>query len=104
MEVVINKCYGGFELSDECAIALGAILVEWPGMKGIYYHRFPKGECDTDFRTNPRLIALIKEKGSEWCSGPYARLKVVTVPDDVNWEITDYDGVETIEEVHNSWG
>ena len=25
------------------------------------------------------------------------------IPDDVEWEIDDYDGIETIHEVHRSW-
>ena len=30
-------------------------------------------------------------------------LYVVEVPDDVKWTITDYDGVEQVEEVHRVW-
>lgn len=56
-----------------------------------------------DYRTNPKLIRLMETKGSEWCSGSFAELKVVEIPDNVQWEIRDYNGIETIEEVHRSW-
>lgn len=100
MKVVINRCYGGFGLSDECAIALGAVLKQ---LGDYFYQEFPNGKWAQDYRTDPKLIRLMETKGSEWCSGSFAELKVVEVPDDVEWEIRDYDGMETIEEVHQSW-
>ena len=30
-------------------------------------------------------------------------MKVVEIPDDISWEISDYDGWETVEEIHRSW-
>ena len=33
----------------------------------------------------------------------YAELKIVEVPDDVVWEIDEYDGLESISEVHRRW-
>jgi hypothetical protein len=54
-------------------------------------------------RNDPRLITLMEEKGSEWCSGDYAKLKIVEIPDDVEWEIAEYDGNEWVEEVHRTW-
>ena len=100
MKVVINRCYGGFGLSDECAIALGAVLKQFGDY---FYQEFPNGKRAQNYRTDPKLIRLMETKGSEWCSGSFAELKVVEVPDDVEWEIHDYDGMETIEEVHRSW-
>lgn len=100
MKVVINRCYGGFELSNECAITLGAVLKQFGDY---FYQEFPNGKCAQDYRTDPKLIHLMETKGSEWCSGSFACLKVVEVPDDIKWEIHDYDGMETIEEVHRSW-
>ncbi len=100
MKVVINRCYGGFGLSEECAIALGAVLKQFGDY---FYPEFPNGKWAQDYRTDPKLIHLMETKGSEWCSGSFAKLKVVEIPDDVKWEIHDYDGIETIEEVHQSW-
>ena len=105
MKIVINACFGGFGLSDECAVALGAKIAM--GGFGWTYHDWGVDDktfrCDSDQRTNPKLIELMETKGSKWCSGTYAKLKVVEIPDDVDWEISDYDGAETIEEVHRSW-
>lgn len=53
-------------------------------------------------RTDPVLIRVVKELGEDASSGS-SRLKVVEVPDDVNWEMKEYDGAEFIEEVHRTW-
>jgi hypothetical protein len=53
-------------------------------------------------RTDPDLIAVVEELGDE-ANGEHARLEVVEVPDGIAWELEDYDGNETIEEVHRSW-
>lgn len=54
-------------------------------------------------RTDPDLIKVIEELGSEKASGACAKIKIVEIPDDVAWEIDDYDGIESIHEVHRSW-
>jgi hypothetical protein len=33
----------------------------------------------------------------------HAELRVVEVPDDVNWVIEEYDGLEWVAEVHRTW-
>lgn len=54
-------------------------------------------------RTHPDLIEVIETLGEEsW--GEYAELKIVEIPDDIEWSIDEYDGVETIHEAHRSWG
>lgn len=79
MKFVLNKCYGGASLSDDAVKALGR--------DG--YYDFKRQDAD--------LIALIEEKGSEFCSGDCSHLFVVTVPEEAtDWEIEDYDGIETI--------
>lgn len=104
MKVVINTCYGGFGISNQCAALMGAEVfdtcIPW---RYNAYHTWEDDKDDEDFRTDERLIALIEEKGSEWCSDIHAQLKVVEIPDDIEWEIDEYDGMETIEEVHRSW-
>lgn len=85
MKVVINRCFGGFSISEAAARELG--------VSSVY----------AVSRTDPRLISLIESKGTDYCSGSCARLKVVEIPDDIEWEINDYDGKEAIEEVHRTW-
>jgi len=56
-----------------------------------------------DVRKDADLIAIIEEYGSRKCSGMCASLKVIEIPDDVEWEIDEYDGLESIHEVHRVW-
>jgi len=53
-------------------------------------------------RTHPDLIQVVKRLGDK-ANGHCAELKIVKIPDDVEYEISEYDGNETIEEVHRSW-
>lgn len=53
-------------------------------------------------RTDKDLIAVVEELG-EKADGRCAKLSVVEIPDGIEWEISEYDGVETIEEKHRSW-
>lgn len=91
MKVVINKCFGGFGLSQKAYEFLG---LEWDGY-GYKYN-------DYDKRTDTRLVECVEALGEE-ASGTFANLKVVDIPDDIKWEIDYYDGIETIHEVHRSW-
>jgi hypothetical protein len=53
-------------------------------------------------RTDSILIQVIEELGDK-ADGWAAKLDIVDVPDDVNWYIDDYDGVESVRENHRSW-
>ena len=37
-------------------------------------------------------------------NGRYSKVVVVKIPDDVNWGIEEYDGVEWVSEAHRTWG
>jgi hypothetical protein len=39
----------------------------------------------------------------EMVNGRFSNLKIVEIPDDVEWQIDDYDGMETIHEKHRMW-
>lgn len=73
---------------------------------GVHTNDFEDGTL-VCFRDNVRedadLIAIIEEYGSKKCSGMCSSLKVVEIPDDVQWEIDEYDGLESIHEVHRVW-
>lgn len=85
MKVVINRCYGGFGLSEKAMKFLG-VDSSWPDIT----------------RNDPKLAECVEKLGEE-ANGVYAELKVVEIPDDVNWEIGEYDGLEWVEEVHRRW-
>lgn len=89
MKVVINKCYGGFCLSKEAYEYLG---LAWDG----YGYKY------NDNRTDLKLVECVETLG-DIASGSLAELKVVEIPDDVDWYIDEYDGIEWIAETHRTW-
>ena len=54
-------------------------------------------------RTDSDLIRAIEIVGTEEASGKYASLKIVEIPDDVEWELGEYDGREWVAEKHRTW-
>ena len=88
MKIVINKCFGGFSLSQK---AYEFLVHEWDG--------FGHGEWE---RNDPKLVQCVEQLGKA-ADGLYAELKVVEIPDDVDWGIDDYDGMESISENHRVW-
>jgi hypothetical protein len=118
MKIVISVCPGGFGLSRKAAERLrdeGYPLAieefktrtEWaegedPGLQALAtlthnqrLRRMP--------RDDPALIRIVEELGPEVASGENAKLKVVEIPDDVEWEIDEYNGSEQIAEKHRTW-
>lgn len=88
MKVVINTCFGGFSVSRKAMEQMG---FKWDG------YGYPEIE-----RTDPRLVAVVEELGKK-ASGPTAELRVVEIPDGIEYEIEEYDGYEHIAEVHRTW-
>lgn len=75
----------------------GDYFAEWTPEHDKYYFNY----CQIE-RDDPALVQVVEELGEE-ANGECAKLKVVSIPADVIYEISDYDGVETIHEVHRSW-
>jgi len=48
------------------------------------------------------LIAVIEELGEE-ANGRCAEIAIVEIPDDVEWEVDEYDGKEWVAEIHRTW-
>jgi hypothetical protein len=91
-KIVINKCFGGFNLSD-------AARAEYITRSGIASDDFAMYEVARD---DAALVAIVEEMGeASW--GDHARLKVVSIPEGVKWQIEEYDGAEHIAEVHRTW-
>lgn len=53
-------------------------------------------------RDDEALVQVVKELGKE-ANEEHSELKIVKIPSYVEWGIDDYDGMETIEEVHQEW-
>lgn len=85
MKIIINDCYGGFDLNDKTIKKLSE--------SGIIVDRFGAG---TSTRTNPELIKMI-ENGKDVTNDEYSHLKIVNIPDNAtDYLITEYDGWERI--------
>jgi hypothetical protein len=60
-------------------------------------------DCWTrDNRTHPLVIRVVEELG-EKANGRCAKLKVVEIPEGVDWQIDEYDGNETVREKSREW-
>lgn len=53
-------------------------------------------------RNDPALVQVVEELG-EAANGFCSELKVVDVPDNVLWHISEYDGRESVAENHRTW-
>lgn len=53
-------------------------------------------------RADPLLIQVVEEL-KEVANGRCADLKIVEIPDGVEWEIDEYDGMEHVAEKHRTW-
>lgn len=95
-KVVINTCYGGFSLSKE-AFELYCQKAGVEGETSLY------DRCHGVPRDDTALVEAVEELGVEKASGVYARLKIVEIPDDVEWHIYEYDGNECVAENHRTW-
>ena len=100
--VVFNQCFGAFGLSD-------AAIPRWADLSGIaltiIYNEDYTGRREVNgkaffemdiARDDPNLIQAIQELGCEESSGETSDLAIAEVPDAMTWEISDYDGIETV--------
>jgi hypothetical protein len=117
MKVVINRCYGGFGLSDEAIMRYaelkGINLVMEPSdskiMGATFYvdgikddaHYFSYYDLSND-RSDPFLIQVVEEMGDK-VNGFASELRIVEVPEEVEWTIEEYDGIEWVAEKHRTW-
>lgn len=58
--------------------------------------------CNRGFRTDPTMIQVVEELGTK-ANGRCAELKIVEIPDGMNYTIEGFDGMEHIAEVHRTW-
>lgn len=54
-------------------------------------------------RTHPLLIKVVKKLGKK-VNGRCADLKIIEIPNNVEFTIEEYDGIEHIAEKHKTWG
>ena len=88
-KIVINQCWGGFGLSKQ-----GEEL----------YQTYSNTPFSHNVKRNdPHLIQVVEElKRKSW--GMSSELYIIEIPDDcTEWEIHDYDGMESVHEKHRYW-
>jgi hypothetical protein len=117
MKIVINSDYGGFSLSNEAIMMYSDVkklnlkMVEDDAYSALgITHFYIDGIISdehyfTDYsipRNDKELVAIV-EALKERADGKYAKLKIVEIPDDVNWYIEEYDGNEWVAERHRTW-
>lgn len=93
-QIVINLRHGGFGLSDEAMELYQAFCRD--------AQIVPEQHDTFIARNSDQLVSVVKVLG-ERANSRYSRLKIVTIPDDVEWTIHEYDGMEWIAEVHRTW-
>lgn len=112
MKVVINKDFGGFGLSDEAfedyLNTKGIPFTKENNTFGFSFYESTNEDANMLFdqdipRDDPVLVEVVERFGSERASGPYASLKIVDIPEDVDWYVAEYDGLEHIAERHRTW-
>ena len=118
MKIVINRCFGGFGLSDQAfelllarkGIEFDKVIVE-NALLGTSYFKAGVPQTDDTYiseyefyqnRADTDLIDVIEQLGDA-ANGWGAELVVVDVPDSVEWHINEYDGIEHVAENHRTW-
>lgn len=114
MKIVINDCYGGFGLSNlaiEKYASIKDIDLEARKAKAPFFddqieYYYTGTENMFSYRDIARndsvLVQVVEELGvnaNDWGS----ELKIVDIPEDVKWQIDEYDGIEWVAEQHRTW-
>ena len=121
MKVVVNRCYGGFGLSlkgltlwcqkkdyslvkSEGGYFFAYSDLPFNGGTLVYDEGLEDKLISDDYidRNDLDLVAVVEELGVE-ANGDCASLRVVEIPDDVAWHISNYDGMEHVAENHRTW-
>ena len=116
MKVVVNRCYGGFGLSEEAT----RLYLQKKGIEFVerensdfsfremsFFVTDENGEEDyfSDHvikRDDPALVEVVEELGNK-AGDSCAALAVLEIPDDVSWHLEEYDGIEWVAEDHRTW-
>lgn len=118
MKIAISKSHAGYSLSKRA-------MYKYAELKGITLYDNSKehtyGDWYTDYytsrkrtpdsrlscydirRDDPALVETIESLRSE-ANGELADIRIVEIPDDVDWVIEEDDGVEWVAERHRTWG
>lgn len=96
IKVVINSCFGGFDLSDE-AIVMYREAKNLAPETPVYYYEIARDDVD--------LVRIVETLGKK-ANNSYSYLKIVELPlwvMEKGWVIEETDGWEHIAENHCTW-
>lgn len=108
MKIVINSRFGGWSLSEKAGNELGIhfepITIGGKTFDSAIWRDVSEGQLKEHgySRTHPKVIELVERMGKD-ASGTCADLKVIEIPDGVEWTVEEYDGFESIHEAHQVW-
>ena len=94
MKVVINACHGGFGLSDKAEEL-------YKRAKGITGKDTYCVSWDVP-RDDPDLVRIVEQLGTK-ADTSFSQLKIIDIPDGVEFQIEEYDGLEWVAEKHRTW-
>jgi hypothetical protein len=96
VKIVINTCHGGFNMSEKAQkLFCQYSMIEWKDWQEDWsYYDIA--------RNDQYLVRVVEELGDE-VNNRFSELKVVDIPDDVEWQIDEYDGKEWVAEKHRTW-
>ena len=95
MKIVINRCFGGFGLSEAAKVRYCQLKNLRPEALIVSYIG----------RADPDLVLLVEELG-ELANGSCSYLKIVEGPngvEDEDWFIKDFDGKEKVVTYAREW-
>ena len=90
-EVVINNCYGGFNLSKRAT----KLLAKYKGREN---ENIDEYEFVYISRHDKDLLRVVHELGESAASGDCAELKIETLYNPI-YRISEYDGMERVEQL-----
>ena len=112
-KIVINKSYDAFCVSHKAFVRLrelGQAQALQEADRGAYWPdaatpREPSlNQCGKLIpRDDEKLVRVVEELRAV-ANGHAADLRVVTIPDEVKWQISKMDGIEYVSEIHRTWG
>ena len=89
IKIAINTVYGGFSLSE-------AAESRYKELTGNYIDLYNIPRDDTV------LIQVLEELGKSAVAG-HSRIRIVEVPEDTNWVILNFDGLEMVVDKDRVW-
>jgi hypothetical protein len=100
------KVYGPERVRESSFIHYCTVPVDVDEHGVLAKDKYPKTGywSDSDIeRTDPVLVQVVEEMGDA-ANGECARLRIIEIPDGIEYVIDEYDGQESVHEKHQSWG